>query len=779
MKTFLLLLLSAIPAGATQYFVTQSGAGSQTGLSLANAWSVANYNASGTTCGGGDTLNISGNLTSELIVPNGGSSTSSVFTIQFLPGASMIAPVWNPEAIYIFLQSYITINGDITGGKQGVIACSANGTTLANQLAAQGVYAVGAKGLTIENLTIGPIYQRTSPTDYSAGTNSSCVANLDGNGTGITNYVVTNCLMHDAFEGITSDYGVGDSNYTFSFVEVYNCNWGGNCGDRGSTSTMTGLVVHDCYFHDWQNWDSPSDAYHHNGFFAWAANGGTITNPVFYNNTVGPGYGVNQTSGIFISSGPGNVIGATLYNNVFTCNAGEAPANGLITMGAQSGGGFSGTFYVLHNDFNQGTAGAAVQVSGSTTAATIVVEDNAGNGAGSGTFESIYNNTNLTIQSNFNDVYNLSASNAFSYSSTSSGNFYTFAGWQGLGFDPNSFALNPQWGPTFIPAETSPLIAAGLTIAGFTVDKSDHGFAAPPAIGPYEWTVSGKLVLPAGYAGIVQGPTVPHTPTVNALVIAGGGGGGGSGTGGGGGGGGAGGVQSNSSFSVSAGTLLTVTIGAGGAAGTGSNGAAPTNGGNGGNSVFSSITATGGGGGGHGDNLSSVGGGSGNNGGSGGGGGGDFLDSGPQSGGSGSQGHAGGGSSSSSTPAGGGGGGYGAIGGTASGSTAGAGGSGYDSGHAAGGGGGSTGGTAGAGGNSSAGSGGVAGAGGSATANSGSGGGGGGGAGALAGGAGGSGEVVITYPNTYSQASATGTYTVQNTSGNYIFTFTGSGTITF
>jgi hypothetical protein len=47
------------------------------------------------------------------------------------------------------------------------------------------------------------------------------------------------------------------------------------------------------------------------------------------------------------------------------------------------------------------------------------------------------------------------------------------------------------------------------------------------------------------------------------------------------------------------------------------------------------------------------------------------------------------------------------------------------------------------------------------------------------GGTGGSGVVIISYPNTYKLATATGTYAQTSSGGNYIFTFTGSGTITF
>jgi hypothetical protein len=47
------------------------------------------------------------------------------------------------------------------------------------------------------------------------------------------------------------------------------------------------------------------------------------------------------------------------------------------------------------------------------------------------------------------------------------------------------------------------------------------------------------------------------------------------------------------------------------------------------------------------------------------------------------------------------------------------------------------------------------------------------------GGDGGSGVVIISYPNTKVLAAATGTYSFANTGGNYVFTFTGNGTITF
>lgn len=276
----------------------------------------------------------------------------------------------------------------------------------------------------------------------------------------------------------------------------------------------------------------------------------------------------------------------------------------------------------------------------------------------------------------------------------------------------------------------------------------------------------------------VTAVTVP--PTVEYLVVAGGGGGGGGSSGG--GGGGAGGVLS-ASASVSPGTSYVITVGSGGTAG-----ASGATGGTGVASSALSVTSLGGGGGGGGGNNTNAPPTTGGSGGGATGGASQVVIAGAA--GTAGQGFAGGSGFhyGGSHISGGGGGGATAVGGAASQTTTGQGGAGgaglnwqsLGTYYGGGGGGGlhATGTGPGAGGAGGGGAGGFTGSPANGSTNTGGGGGGAGNTGP--GGAGGSGIVIIRYADTYPAASATtGSPTITVAVGFRVYTWTGSGSITF
>jgi len=89
MKILFIIILFAANAFATDYYVTQSGAGDTDGTSLDNAWSVANFNSTGNWDSSenadkidpGDTVYFSGSITSQ-VLPAGSGTSGNYITID-------------------------------------------------------------------------------------------------------------------------------------------------------------------------------------------------------------------------------------------------------------------------------------------------------------------------------------------------------------------------------------------------------------------------------------------------------------------------------------------------------------------------------------------------------------------------------------------------------------------------------------------------------------------------------------------------------------------------
>ena len=140
-----LLLAIGVPglSVAATYYVTQSGAGSKNGTSLANAWSVANYNASGTPTGG-DTIYFSGTITSTVVPGKSGTGNGNGRLTLDFSGAALTAPALSFSNI-----SYLTLNGGtIAAGTDGVsvISCAYVSPGVGHDITIQNFAFTGAAG---------------------------------------------------------------------------------------------------------------------------------------------------------------------------------------------------------------------------------------------------------------------------------------------------------------------------------------------------------------------------------------------------------------------------------------------------------------------------------------------------------------------------------------------------------------------------------------------------------------------------------------------------------
>jgi hypothetical protein len=527
--------VAVLSAHAADFYLAQSAQGSGNGSTAGDALPVAFFNIAANwstpvkvaaLIGPGDTVHLTGTITTALIFQGGGTPLTGAgtgpITLLFEPGATMTSPAWpNPNnatgaiTVPIILGhglGYIIIDG----GTNGLIENTANGTSLGNSINSLGVAMVETHDSTVRNLTVANLYVRTGPNGDQNHDGIGVKIFHNGGSVAATNDLVTHCIFHDEFEGVTFIYGMGWTNMEYSFCTAYNCNWGGTAADSGNTSTLNGLKVHDNDFHDFASWDdnSGSNSNHHNGFYGWAQSGGNLRNVKYYNNTIGPNFGAYASSGIYDS---GDIGGISIYNNVFLENGpADAPNDGLVYLLPNLG--TTGTGYqVFNNSFLGGGHGIAINFSGGygSTLTTFEAKNNIASGVA--TFIAVYYSGLSTLISDYNILYNLNLSQFATISATSTSHFSNLQQWQLIGYDTHSSTLNPNLNSDFVPQPPSSAIDAGVTLSTeFSVDF--NGTSRPQGgawdIGAAEYVPVGPVISSSLSATATQGS--PFTYTITA-----------------------------------------------------------------------------------------------------------------------------------------------------------------------------------------------------------------------------------------------------------------------
>ena len=320
-----LVFLSPHLYPATRYIAQSAGTFSG-GIACNGKTAITPATFNGITNSPGDVNYICGTITApantEALVVNGGGTSGSPITIYFDSGAVLESPYWpgpgSGGAIDIGSNSYITINGNggAGGATQGIIEATLNGDSGGACLggpcqyqadASNGIEASnGASNIIIEGLSIIDMYVTTNPTNAGGG---YCTY-INGQA---TNWTITNNLMHDMGWCLQFQYGGTTSNITISNNQIYNIDHGVAMGGPAAGNTLENVYIYGNYIHDYSNWDTSNDSWHHDGVHVWGYNNNgsdTITSVYIYNNKFGGCIGQDVTAHIFIegnSAGTSNV----------------------------------------------------------------------------------------------------------------------------------------------------------------------------------------------------------------------------------------------------------------------------------------------------------------------------------------------------------------------------------------------------------------------------------------------------------------------------------------
>jgi len=480
-----LAIFSGVAKGNNVY-ISQNG-GTFTGGSACNGQTTetpAYFNTAGnwtsgtptgTQIGPGTTVHLCGIFTgtagSTILTFQGSGAAGSPITLRFESGAQLTAPYWNninnySGAVVVHNVNYVVIDGGTNQvGGTPLITATANGTGLANQQPSCAIFINGGNNVTVQNMTISPMYVHLMTPNDTNGDPSNGIY-YAGPGPNIT---FSNNYVSDASSCLTADQAVSTmTNVIISGNTTRNCRWHIRTDGDNGNGAVNGVYVYGNDMSGWENWATTGGTFHLDGaWFAATTSSSSFTNGYFYNNYV-HGYmdGCVGTAFLYVA---GNVSNSYIFNNVWEYDVGTplsgcgspviGPGGGLITFGSDSPTpGSPDNVYVYNNTFYC-TSDCVTQGFGSTIPNTVFYNNiafmpNANGTTGNslifassyGSFES---GGNIQVNADHNNWYYPAAFNqtGTQYSQGSPFYYQNFVQWQGntrsgSTYDRNSNASN-------------------------------------------------------------------------------------------------------------------------------------------------------------------------------------------------------------------------------------------------------------------------------------------------------------------------------------------------
>lgn len=485
-------LLSGVALGATTRYIAQSAGTFSGGVACNGHVTITPATFNSTTNAPGDVNYICGTITmpvnTEALVVNGSGSSGNPITILFDSGAILASPEWPADgtggAIDIGSNSYITINGNggANGATQGIIEATSNGDPGAPCLEGSCQYhgdsnaieaTDGASNITIEGLSIIDMYVATNPSPGGG----SCIYDHGA----ITNWTITNNIMHDMGWCISLQYDNGaSSGITISNNQIYNIDHGVAIGGPAAGNTLSNITIYGNNIHDYSNWDTAADIWHHDGVHIWGYNDNgsdKITGINIYNNKFGGCIGNNITSHIFIEGNSGGTSNVMIYNNTLIDTCSGADNDGLINIDDPG--------YMLYNNTFIGAPTDTCM--GVSNATNVTFVNNALSGCGT----LIWVDTGGSFISGglHNNIYaNCAGSNCFAYQGAYSGSFSSWQSATGQDASPSAYVSSANLSSAGVPQTGSAVFGTGanLTSLGIATLDSDINGAVRPSSGSWD-----------------------------------------------------------------------------------------------------------------------------------------------------------------------------------------------------------------------------------------------------------------------------------------------------
>ena len=529
--TSLVAFHGVVMGSATDYWITQSGAGTANGSSLSNAAScggpgqsgcssfnnAANWGSGSGQIGSATTVHFSGSFVAAAGANPYLKAQGAVGTIRLESGTGFTAPYFT-QWLNLDGSANVTVQGSGTGicgwinGAE--VACTEyiqntlNGTSgyacpggsCTYQQSSFPIHAYTCNGCTFHDLGFYDIYDKNPSTLTDENTQSFCIS-VEG-----VSVSIYNNFAHDmnwCFANVSPGSSTPASGSMYNNV-VYNTNHAYVMGAEGSGASIATSSIYNNECRDMANWDDAMDLNHHDCVHVYAdtgGSGGSASNVNIYNNYLHGAFGALTNSALYTE---GSISYFNIFNNLIAPTSYSNLGGGLLETYADSTGSGCNNLSYLNNTINAPGGGS-----------------NIGTGIFVGTFETTYYCTNVTIENNI--IY----APVFSYiitgtETTGSSNYNLFYDspsgdqfqWMGVFYstlttyrsatmqDTNSLNTAPNLSGSYTPNPGSPLIGAGtnLTSLMITALDSDASGNARPSSGA--WTIGAYNYISAVFKGI-------------------------------------------------------------------------------------------------------------------------------------------------------------------------------------------------------------------------------------------------------------------------------------